>query len=272
MEYNFFSKDNEGVLSSILDSASSNLVFASDNAFATSALLEELSPGAKDGSYKLFNGSACINPEVESVFCIVVTSLGRVMNHEISMLNCTYKVVIFTRAEENSFKFNITIQDYSEFEHFKVATTMDEVTQAINSFNERSLDICSTVLGSLKSHNVIFLQNVDDNIVKILEDNNEATYSVHKFEELSGDSVILTKDANLVVILCDSPDENCVGYYDSLGAITYLLKSGVIIVCNTTWVRVFIDLATVESTINLNTTVIYNSPDFGEMGNKELYV
>lgn len=257
--------ENEGILESIIDSAHGKLIIASDNSFAISSILEELKGAAWAGGFELYNGSVKVNPEVNSDTVIVAVCTQ--MSYSMPKITPEFKVATFTRESKESFVFDIeisSIKNSDEFGYMVDGMSIPVPTPAIKPDDE------TEIFNSLRAHNVVFVQDLNDGVIQGVENKRDDVKKINSVTTIS-EGYVVTTDDGVIVPRFDAPSNFTVEHSDCMAFISNALKYGVTIMCNTTWVRFFLELTSTEDDINLSSVVIYNNSVFGPMGNAELY-
>lgn len=273
MRYNLLvQEENNGVLESIVDSTDGKLVIVSDNSFVISTIVEELKDGALAGGFNLYNGDRLINPNIYSDVKIIVACVKDIKTFTHPVIDNTYHVAFLTRDKIDSFVFDIEVKPAVS------CIIFDKQYELFNDETAAALEIHSSedksnndIVESLKSHNVVFIQNITSNVVELIKANRNSMLIVNRVNYLVEEYVNNRNEEDLIILNYSCPAHGDVEYYDNLHIIADIIKSGVIFVCDTSWVRLFLELTSIKDDINLTSVVIYNTTDLGPMGNTPLY-
>lgn len=270
IKYNLIDKmKNEGILESIFDATNGKLIIASDNSFAISSILEELKIAAWSGRFELYNGSTKVNPDVTSDNIII--AVCTMMAYSMPKVTPEFSVATLYRESKESFTFDILVLPVSSsLEFSEVATgSLDKSDNVIETEYVKP-NSETEIFNSLKAHNVVFVQDLSIKVIEGIKEKRSDIKEINYLNTISDGYTIATDDG-VIVIKFDAPDNLSVEYSDCISFIASALKYGVVFVCNTTWVKFFLELTSVVDEINLSSVVVYNNSVFGPMGNTDLY-
>lgn len=275
MKYNIMHKEeNLSLIQSLVDSYYGKLVITSLNSFVISNLLEELKEGADNGGYNLYNGNILLNPQVKSDIKIILVGLLNIKDIDKSIIDESFYVAEFNKDETDDFVFNVTAKSIKEF----------DILYSNPNIVNNTVDDSNDILQNLKSHNVIFIQDINDKVINDIK----KEYTVLKYETadlLISDSYLLTPEGSYMdgieseyditnytalVVDFDVP-EDPIKVEDLKTSIVSYLDKGVKFIGGVNWVKLFLELSYSNYNINMSSVVIYNSSNFGLMGNDELF-
>jgi hypothetical protein len=267
VKYNLLMRDeNEGIIASIIDGANGKLIIASDNSFLISSIVEELKEAAMSGSFELYNGNTKVNPTVKSEVQIVAVNSRDKGSVAANVVTHEFKIATFTKESKESFSFDIVVEPIKRNSGYAMS---GKATSAVSNVPAVKDDL-TKILNSIKDNNVVFIQDLTDKVSNSIKDSRDDTTVFANISSFSNDYVI-TGDDGVMVAKFDAPEHSTIEHRDCMSFVPNALKAGVTVVCNTTWVRFFLELTSIEYEISLSSVVIYNNSDFGPMGNKELY-
>lgn len=268
IKYNLLMRDeNEGILKSIFDTANGKLIISSDNSFAISSILEELKVAAWSGEFELYNGSIKVNPDVTSENVIIAVCTQ--MTYSMPKVTSDFKVANLTRESRESFVFNIIVLPIeASLEFGDTLGTIEKVSDVPEVLATR--DDETEIFNSLRVHNVVFIQDLNTKVVKGVKDKREDVKEINSINTIS-EGYSITADDGVIVFNFDAPESFTLEHNDCVSFISSSLRYGVTIMCNTTWVRFFLEFTSMEDGINMSSVVVYNNSVFGPMGNAGLY-
>ena len=275
MEYNIINKEGNGsTFLALFEECKGKVVITCNNSFVTSSVIDELKTSslANAGSIALYNGVKCIIDTKDPQYMVIVSSI-----HDVHELADYFKdiesfyVANLSPTKEDVFVFTFDITPYQKMSIPEAAATVKgESTVEERHKAAISNSINSEIISSLHANNVVFIQNIDDKVLRIVDGEKE---DVHVFKSMKSflDSYESSFWNDCTMVLCFELDEEDSGDLYCRGVISSLLKSGVTFVCNTSWIKIFLAVPAVDDDVNITSSVIYNSNDFGPMGNTVLY-
>lgn len=259
--------ENEGILESIIDSANGKLIIASDNSFAISSILEELKNAAWAGGFELYNGANKVNPDVTSD--VVIIAVCTQMSYSMPKVTPEFTVATFIRESKESFVFDIEILPVTA--SLKFGDTLGEISKAEDTVETPyKQDDESEIFNSLRAHNVVFVQDLNNGVIKGIKSKRDDVKEFHTVTTIC-EGYVVTGDDGVIVPRFDAPESLTLEHADCISFMSNALKYGVTVLCNTSWVKFFLELTSTEDDINLSSVVIYNNSLFGPMGNTDLY-
>lgn len=255
-----YSGENKEIYENILKDYGKDFVilFVCKNAYAISTVLIELSNLYED-RINLYNENEMIC-SCEGAPIIVTSSIHNIKKSISRFNNGTlFKVVELTESEDSIYEYKYTLKDME---------SISNPEYGVN--NEDDSDYKIELINNLKSKNVIFIQEINDEIKSIVKEVRPEVIYINTIEGLQ--SYIDSEDSiNSTIILdCDIPIDE-LELSNVKAYIKTLIKVGVTFICNTSWIKIFVDITANEYDININSTVIYISNDFSTMGNDVLF-
>lgn len=267
MKYNMIDLNaNEGVIESVIDSASGKVVIVSSNSLVISSIIEHLKGPSELGGFELYNGLLQVNTGVESDVKVVATSLDRLTKELPKVVDNEYKVAVIERENENSLSFNIVLKDINEMVGINLPT-VDEVQTTKKKTSKWDKD---GILASIRENNVVFVQDVNKSVVDIIRQGKANTTVLKNISEFE-DTYVLSGRNGVLVFEFSAPEEGKIGYPDALFFISTAIRNGINIVCDTSWIGLLLNLTFVHDDIDMSSIVIHNTTDYGVMGNIGLY-
>jgi|GEM_PF-4232170 hypothetical protein len=161
-------------------------------------------------------------------------------------------------------KYNRPVRNAQEFGEQVEESAITTTTTRLEADDENE------IINSLRAHNVVFVQDLNDGVVQGVRSQREDVKLLSSVTTIS-DGYVVTIDDGVIVIKFDAPESLTPEHMDCTSFIADALKYGVIILCNISWVKFFLELVSIEDDISISSVVIYNSSVFGPMGNTELY-
>lgn len=273
MEYNIINKEaNEQSFLELFEECKGKVIITSDNAFTVSSVVKDLqsSSFANAGSLTLYNGVKCVMEYKDSAYTVIVvpTNVVRELCDYFKDLRDFY-VAHMCPSEEDVFIFEFSIEQYINgvLEDDECASTESNTPR--DTAVEGS-DVNTEIVSGLYANNVVFIQDIDDKVIRLVKNEKDDVLVFKSIESFfkSHESSFWN---NCTIILSfeledgDDTDLYCRDVFSSL------LKSGVTFVCNMSWIKLFLSVPAVDEDVNIKSVVIYNSKDFGPMGNTVLY-
>ena len=237
MQYKYLDKYNNGSVIRNLFYTYNKIIFSSDNVMMLVNILNDIMEFTDDVTVIT---KYHIKRECNSNKLALLLNPNDI-NSKISYLDNNTYVVTLIQDKEDVNVFDITIEKYDYKEPNIVDSSNDN-----NSINYTY----SNLVNSILNHSIIMIEDLNKSVIdRVLDFNN--SISVNNLDELIEDKEAIKKK-DYIVIVFDMGDVT------SLRDIFIeLINSNIKIICNTTFLHLFLSLASGVEEVNYDATVLY---------------
>lgn len=269
IKYNTVITDtNETLLKDIIENNDGKVIFTSDNSFIVSSVLNNLVELTnEDSDYNLYNGirEICCNGRSKN---LIVTGKQVISDLDKSLIDDTYVVADFVQDDDSFFEFSVFIKSVTDYVTF--SGSVDAGSNVITSKSTEK-EASDPIEGAIKSNNIVFIQSIDDSAVSRIK---KICKVVEVFDTVTDYTMAMLNDVyndvECIVIKFPCPDFD-VDVDQCKSLLKSYLSSGISVVCDTSWIVMFLEASCDGDFIDFTSTAIYNTDNLKVTGNQKIF-